>query len=105
MAPEHRSISQKKPLKHKKPHMGIACAPGTTSSCNRDAKKSSHTPATLFSFCEVCLYLIIKLQSIYINIRVSKHLHPPPPRKLDLFRFFPQSFIIIPKKKKLNILL
>lgn len=53
-----------------------------------------------FFFCEVCLYLIIKLQSIYINIRVSKHLHPPPPTKLDLFRFFFQSFIIIQKKKK-----
>lgn len=53
-----------------------------------------------FFFCEVCLYLIIKLQSIYINIRVSKHLHPPPPTKLDLFRFFFPKFYYYPKKKK-----
>lgn len=32
-APDPRSIRQKMPLKHQKPHMDIACAPGTISSC------------------------------------------------------------------------
>lgn len=99
VAPETRSISQKEPLKHQEPHMGVARAPGSTDSCTRDAKKSSHTLATLF-FCEVCLYLIIKLQSIYINIRVSKHLHPPPPTKLDLSGFFPKFYYYKKKKKR-----
>lgn len=56
-----------------------------------------------FFFCEVCLYLIIKLQSIYTNIRVSKHLHPHHhhhPQSWTFSGFFSQSFIIIQKKKK-----
>lgn len=43
VAQDPRSIGQKKRLKHLEPPMSIAHAPGTTNSCNRDAKESSHT--------------------------------------------------------------
>lgn len=43
VAQDPRSIGQKKCLKYLETPMGIAHAPGTTDSCKRDTKESSHT--------------------------------------------------------------